>query len=140
MFGDEPTPSGDYYGATFRYDKTGGAYPIYLNDPQIDEEDPTVELIYDLEEAEILLATLTDAVEQMREAELSYVQVSFGGMNSTGGRYTYSDPSGTLKVGDLVEVRTGSNEPRQVRVVGLGRGSWGGPVKPVIAKLERVTL
>jgi hypothetical protein len=59
--------------------------------------------------------------------------------NSSGSyRYTYRDPSGSLKRGDIVEVPTTSQGlPRFAKVVAKGRGDWQGAVKDVTAKLDR---
>jgi len=127
----------DYYGPRFTY---GGnsVYPIIF----LDEGQTEDQLVYDLEEAEVLLKTLTEAVEALRESNTDYVQVVFASgyaASSTSRRYTYTDPSGAVKVGDWVEVRSG-NSTQIVKVVALGRGSWTGPVKPIIAKLERKEL
>lgn len=88
-------------------------------------------------EAEELIDQLEDAIEAAEESRTSYVQVTYNGPTSA--RYTYLDPSGTLEVGDLVEVPvTYGTKPGEV--VALGKGSWTGPVKEVVARLTRESL
>ncbi|HEY5984918.1 MAG TPA: hypothetical protein VIV12_00845, partial [Streptosporangiaceae bacterium] len=72
------------------------------------------------------------------ERSTSYVQVKFLG-GGTLARYTYRDPSGSLEIGDLVEVPT-SRGPATAKVKELGRGSYVGPVKDVTALLVPVAL
>jgi hypothetical protein len=65
----------------------------------------------------------------------NYVQVRISGMT---GSYiwTYRDPSGILREGDRVIVPFGyENNERLAVVTALGRGSWGGPVKNVFARV-----
>ena len=88
-------------------------------------------------EAEELMDQLEDAIDAAEESRTSYVQVTYNGPTSA--RYTYLDPSGTLEVGDLVEVPvTYGTKPGEV--VALGKGSWTGPVKEVVARLTRESL
>lgn len=65
----------------------------------------------------------------------TYVQVQFPG---TSYLYTYRDPSGTLKVDDLVQVPYVNSYANSVGVVArLGRGNWDGPTKDITARLQR---
>lgn len=67
-----------------------------------------------------------------------FVQVEF--LNSSGYReYTYIDPSGVVKVGDLVEVDTVYGTSI-AKVVALGKGSYNGPFKSITARLSREVL
>lgn len=67
-----------------------------------------------------------------------YVQVAFPGRSY---KYTYRDPSGTLRVGDRVEVPVGYySDPALAEVVELGRGSYTGPIKTIRAVLRREAL
>jgi hypothetical protein len=55
--------------------------------------------------------------------------------------YNYTDPTGALQEGDVVEVPFGySDEPMLGRVVGLGRDRYKGSLKTVTARYERVEL
>jgi hypothetical protein len=67
----------------------------------------------------------------------TYVQVKTGGY----GRLTYRDLSGTLAKGDHVLVPLGWQNTESVgKVVAIGRGSYKGDVKNVIARLNREEL
>ena len=67
----------------------------------------------------------------------SFVQVKTGPYS----RLTYNDPSGTLDVDDNVIVPLGSYDRESLgTVVALGRGSYTGPTKDVIARLTREEL
>lgn len=123
----------DYDGPLFRY-VPNRAFRVVLSD----DTQPNPEgMVYSLEEAEALLESLTEAVEAYREAQTNYVQVQFDGNYSQW--YTYIDPTGTLEVGDLVEVMTprGANV---VEVMALGRGDYRGQCSTVKAKLVREAL
>lgn len=94
-----------------------------------------------LELAEQALESLTAAVADMREALVSYVQVRFNlDRNSVGQAYTYIDPSGKLKVGDLVRAPVYSGDFQTAKVVALGRGAWQGRCKTLAAKLTEELL
>lgn len=67
----------------------------------------------------------------------SYVQVEFDG---GGSYYTYRDPSGTLEVGDLVDVPTRYDEHNVAQVKRLGRGDYTGRVADVQARFLREQL
>lgn len=65
----------------------------------------------------------------------NYVQVQFP---STSYLYTYRDPSGTLRVDDIVQVPTINSYATNIGVVArLGRGNWDGPTKDITARLQR---
>lgn len=78
---------------------------------------------------------LLDTIEAL-EDENHYVQVVFMG-GSTGNRYTYIDPSGSLRVGDLV---LAGYADAPAKVVALGKGSYEGPYKDLVCKLEKKIL
>jgi hypothetical protein len=72
----------------------------------------------------------------------SFVQVSLP-TEYAGGvyRWTYSDPSGSLKIGDVVQVPVGHDDrPAIGTVVEHGRGFWNGETKDVTARLVREEL
>lgn len=82
------------------------------------------------EEAQALLEALDDALNFDPD---SYVQVRV--REGLRNRYTYRDPSGTLAVGDHVQVPFGaSNRLRMGEVIALGKGEYDGPVKDVAAR------
>lgn len=88
-------------------------------------------------DARFLVADLQRALEDL---EGPFVQVKFlsgGGSKSTA--FTYRDPSGTLQVGDLVEVpsRFGTGI---AKVSALGKGSFKGEILEVTAKLSKEVL
>jgi hypothetical protein len=87
-----------------------------------------------IEELEDELAAAKETKDAAREVlDGPFVQVKYlrGGV-----AYTYRDPSGTLEVGDLVEVPV-SYGTKVGAVTKLGRGSYRGPVKTVLFKLKR---
>jgi hypothetical protein len=93
-------------------------------------------ILLERDEVEGLRDALTTALEY---DPTSYVQVTVGGSSR---RYTYRDPSGTLAVGDYVQVPFGYNDdPRIGLVKALGRGSFtGANVKDVAARFVTVSL
>lgn len=75
------------------------------------------------------------------ERRRHFVQVRY---LSGSGNYTYRDPSGTLQVGDFVEVPVRELPVHHIgKVVALGRGCWTGEIseiKDVTAVFKRTTL
>lgn len=119
----------------------GIPHPVRVDFSEFEFGEGTTELdfhLLSLDEAEELADDLIAKVEEIREATAHYVQVQF---SYSGYRYTYNDPSGTLQVGDLVEVPTTRNGLiQQATVVALGRGSWSGPTKGIVARFHREEL
>ena len=93
-------------------------FPIYVNGSPLSRP-----------EAQALLEALDDA---LNFDPTPYVQVTVDGSV----RYTYRDPSGTLAVGDAVQVPFGARDRlRFGTVAALGRGSYPGKVKDVAARV-----
>jgi hypothetical protein len=66
-----------------------------------------------------------------------YVQVRFQGSSAL---YTYLDPSGRLRPGDIVQVPTRYAEGNIATVEKLGRGNWSGSALKVTARLVKEEL
>lgn len=95
-------------------------------------------LAYDLGlgEVEALISRLQTALDDARNTGIVQVRV----MDSYGS-FAYRGPEGAVAVGDLVEVPWGSSNNSKIgKVVGLGRNAYTGPVKDIIAKLQREVL
>lgn len=109
------------------------SYPIKAVDYALDlgADD---ELIFSEEEARELIEQLQKCLDKLKK---KYVQITFAlGPNSSGMTYTYEDPTGELRVGDLVHAPTQyDNRPTLGKVVSLTRGSWEGRTKRIMAKL-----
>lgn len=108
-------------------------YPV-IAENYIADEDGDERLIFTREEAEELRDQLTDILEALSP---SYVRIKFDlSGNSAAMSYTYEDPSGELKVGDLVYAPTQYDDrPTLGKVVSLGRGTYTGRTKTVGSKL-----
>lgn len=108
---------------------TGDLYPVKVFVPEIDSAKYGLPL--SRAEAQSLLEALEDALEY---DPTPYVRVKL--LNGATSRlYTYRDVSGTLEVGDLVEVPVGISGTQIGRVAKLGRGDYKSKVKDVTSKL-----
>lgn len=83
-------------------------------------------------EARELAYTLIRMANEAEDNATRYVRVQFA---SSLREYTYIDPSGTLREGDMVVVPAGNTE-KVVEVIGIGRGVFEGECKPVLGKAE----
>lgn len=120
----------------------GERYPVQVELllPQPESEtEPT--LYHDfgltLDEARELAKQLTEAADAVEEAGRHYVQVSFQS-GADWRRYTYLDPSGALRPGDMALVDTAYGDNQIVTVVALGKGAYQGPYKALKARVEEL--
>jgi len=130
----EPTPEKPLLSARI-YGAGRTTFPI-----NVEVEDTKEEYPLDVEEARQLAKELTEAADEIEERQ--FVQVRFNRIArpASAGKsplYTYRDPSGTLQVGDLIQVPVAhSDEPAVVEVAQRGRGTYTGTIRTVAAKLE----
>lgn len=98
---------------------------------------------FGIAQIEALVADLTDALDKARDLKDGpFVQVRFlnGGTGPFLGKlYTYRDPSGSLKVGDTVEVQ-GAGSLSLATVEKLVRGDFKGNILDVKARLVKENL
>lgn len=123
-----------------KFSKSYEPYPIIVTGLYDAFAGPAVLTV---EEARELLTQLGQTVDAYVESQFSYVQVRLMGSTASQRRYTYTDPSGTLAVGDLVEVPVGFRDGAQIAKVvelGKGKGTYTGPLKTVTARLGREEL
>lgn len=108
-------------------------YPIQAVDYDMDEDGDGA-LIFSKDEAVELVEQLQACLDSLKTR---YVQITFAlSPGSSSQTYTYEDPSGTLRVGDLVHAPTQfDNRPTLGKVVSLSRGNWQGRTKAVAARL-----
>lgn len=91
-----------------------------------------------INKAEELISDLMDAIAELENTGFVQVRLS---TKSSGSLWTYFDPSGELEVDDVVQVPFGlGDQPRLAFVAKVGRGGYTGPIKNVLAKLERTEL
>ena len=97
---------------------------------------------YNIDDSYTLVSSVTYEGDFEVEAEDldSYVQVKYLDRGALARRYTYRDPSGTLKVGDLVEAPVGYDGLQLAKVVELGRGKYSGPIKDIKIRIVREEL
>lgn len=82
------------------------------------------------EEARAVARRLLDIADEAENERRAVVQVIFR-HHSNAQRYSYFDPSGKLRVGDLALTDLGAT----VEVVAIGRGDYEGPLKALTAKV-----
>lgn len=118
----------------------GERYPVqvelFLPQPESDTE-PTLYKDFGLtvEEARELAKQLNQAANVVEDALTFYVQVRFE--NGAGWRrYTYIDPSASLRIGDKALVDTTYGDNQVVEVVALGKGDYAGPYKELKGRVE----
>lgn len=98
-----------------------------------------VRQLFTISEAQQLVDDLVEVIREVEESTQSALQIQM--VDGSSYRWSYSDPSGRVEVGDLVEVPFGyDNSPRIGKVVGTGRGTWTGPLKDISARLTRREL
>ena len=98
--------------------------------------------LYTVSEARQLVEDLEDAIAVLENAGI--VQVEVIGLSPSvtlrGRTFSY-ESSGSLNIGDLVEVPFGIDDaPHIAQVVAHGRGEYKGALKAVTARLERTQL
>ena len=120
---------------------TTGSWPIRVN-VAADYDEDSGDLMLDTDEARALVARLNALIQDYESRNMVQVRLEGAGLlGGSPGLYTYADPSGRLKTGDVVIVPVGPNgtEKRGV-VAALGRGDFDGKIKEVTAVLQRKDL
>ena len=139
---------GDFVGkvGVIEFVKEIGPYPYFVSDgigyvreKEIDRVSDRRLIVRQGDNVTTFEGDFAFEVEDLR----SYVQVAYELPNEAQTwkrKYTYLDPTGELKVGDLVEAPTRYSDSQLATVVALGRGSYTGEPRAITARLTREEL